>query len=57
MITNISCYQFAALSELKELRQRLLQQCKTSELKGTILLSTEGTTRLWLVAALLIGDC
>ena len=42
MITNISCYQFAALSELKELRQRLLQQCKTSELKGTILLSTEG---------------
>jgi RluA family pseudouridine synthase len=41
-ITNISCYQFAALSELKALRQRLLVQCKASDLKGTILLSTEG---------------
>ncbi len=41
-ITNISCYQFAALSELKALRQRLLDQCKASGLKGTILLSTEG---------------
>ena len=41
-ITNISCYQFAALSELKALRQRLLVQCKANELKGTILLSTEG---------------
>ncbi len=42
MITNISCYQFAALSELKELRQRLLNQCRAGALKGTILLSTEG---------------
>ncbi len=42
MITNISCYQFAALSELKALRERLLDQCRASELKGTILLSTEG---------------
>lgn len=42
MITNISCYQFAALTELKEFRQRLLLQCKAADLKGTILLSTEG---------------
>ena len=42
MITNISCYQFAALSELKALRERLLDQCRASELKGTILLRTEG---------------
>ena len=41
-ITNISCYQFAALSGLKELRQRLLDLCKSRGLKGTILLSTEG---------------
>ena len=41
-ITNISCYQFAELSDLKVLRQRLLEQCKANELKGTILLSTEG---------------
>lgn len=42
VITNISCYQFAALSGLKELRQRLLDLCKERGLKGTILLSTEG---------------
>ena len=41
-ITNISCYQFAALSELKALRQQLLDLCKARGLKGTILLSTEG---------------
>ena len=42
VITNISCYQFAALSGLKDLRQRLLDLCKERGLKGTILLSTEG---------------
>ena len=41
-ITNISCYQFAELSGLKEMRARLLEQCKKLGLKGTILLSTEG---------------
>ncbi|WP_395743359.1 sulfurtransferase [Prosthecobacter sp.] len=41
-ITNISCYQFAELSELKDLRARLLDRCKGLGLKGTILLSTEG---------------
>ncbi len=42
VITNISCYQFAALSGLKELRARLLERCQGWGLKGTILLSTEG---------------
>lgn len=42
VITNISCYLFAPLSELKELRARLLDFCKQHGLKGTILLSTEG---------------
>ena len=41
-ITNISCYQFAELSGLKEMRARLLERCKSLGLKGTILLSTEG---------------
>lgn len=40
--TNIAAYKFAPLSDLKPLRERLLTQCKTAGLKGTILLSTEG---------------
>jgi RluA family pseudouridine synthase len=40
--TNISCYKFAPLSDLKTLREQLLAQCKAWALKGTILLSTEG---------------
>lgn len=42
VITNISCYKFASLTNLKELRERLMTQCKAWSLKGTILLSTEG---------------
>lgn len=42
MVTNISCYKFAKLTELKSLRERLLTLCKERSLKGTILLSTEG---------------
>ena len=42
VITNISCYQFAELSGLKEMRARLLEQCNKLGLKGRILLSTEG---------------
>lgn len=42
MITNISCYLFAHLSELKTLRAELLAACKARGLKGTILLSLEG---------------
>jgi RluA family pseudouridine synthase len=41
-ITNIAAYRFAALDGLKELRSRLIEQCKAWNLKGTILLSTEG---------------
>ncbi len=41
-ITNISCYQFATLTGLKDLRARLLATCKERGLKGTILLSPEG---------------
>ncbi len=39
---NIAAYQFAPLSDLKRLRERLLAKCKAWGLKGTILLSTEG---------------
>ncbi len=39
---NIAGYKFAALSDLKELRTALLARCKEWNLKGTILLSTEG---------------
>ena len=41
-ITNIAAYRFAALSGLKELRARLIEKCRAWNLKGTILLSTEG---------------
>lgn len=41
-ITNISCYQFTPLTELKSLRERLRELCSGANLKGTILLSTEG---------------
>ena len=41
-ITNIAAYRFAALSELKALRARLIEKCREWKLKGTILLSTEG---------------
>lgn len=41
-VTNISTYCFAPLSDLKELREELIDFCKSRQLKGTILLSTEG---------------
>ncbi len=41
-ITNIAAYKFASLTNLKELRDQLIAQCKAWGLKGTILLSTEG---------------
>lgn len=41
-VTNISTYRFAPLSGLKVLREELQASCKEWELKGTILLSTEG---------------
>ncbi len=42
VITNISCYKFAPLSDLKTMREDLIAKCKAWGLKGTILLSTEG---------------
>ncbi len=42
VITNIAAYKFATLTDLKSLRERLITQCKSWGLKGTILLSTEG---------------
>ena len=39
---NIAGYKFAALTDLKALRSRLLGRCSEWNLKGTILLSTEG---------------
>lgn len=42
MFTNISCYQFAHLGDLKSLKADLLTACKERELKGTILLANEG---------------
>ena len=41
-IVNIAAYQFADLTNLRELREELRQLCKAEQLKGTILLSPEG---------------
>lgn len=40
--TNISAYKFTPLTDLKPLRERLFALCRSLQLKGTILLSTEG---------------
>jgi UPF0176 protein len=40
--TNIAAYKFAPLTDLKSLRDQLIQQCKAWGLKGTILISPEG---------------
>jgi RluA family pseudouridine synthase len=41
-VQNIAAYRFAALTDLRALRARLLAYCRQQQLKGTILLSTEG---------------
>jgi predicted sulfurtransferase len=41
-IVNIAAYKFAELQGLPELRERLKFQCRSLELKGSILLSPEG---------------
>ena len=41
-VTNISAYRFAPLTDLKVLRESISTICKERNLKGTILLSTEG---------------
>lgn len=42
MFLNIAAYRFASLDNLKDLRERLQARCKALNLRGTILLSTEG---------------
>lgn len=42
LYSNIAAYRFTKLTDLKALRERLLGLCKSWNLKGTILLSTEG---------------
>jgi RluA family pseudouridine synthase len=41
-IVNIAAYRFAALDELPALRAGLLEFCRSRQLRGTILLSSEG---------------
>ena len=41
-ILNIAAYLFVSLDGLPELRAKMLDECKTRELKGTILLTGEG---------------
>ena len=41
-IRNIAGYKFAAMENLKALRERLAERCKVWGLKGTILLAAEG---------------
>ena len=41
-VLNISSYLFASLTDLKPLRDSLRRLCKRLDLRGTILLSTEG---------------
>jgi UPF0176 protein len=41
-VTNIAAYRFAPLDELPALRIELLALCRAQQLRGTILLSTEG---------------
>jgi RluA family pseudouridine synthase len=41
-VQNIAAYRFAALTDLRGLRARLLAFCRQQQLKGTILLSREG---------------
>ncbi|MCE9606421.1 MAG: sulfurtransferase [Planctomycetia bacterium] len=41
-IVNVAAYKFAPLADLKPLRERLIALARSRNLKGTILLSTEG---------------
>ncbi|MEO8313908.1 MAG: RluA family pseudouridine synthase [Pseudomonadota bacterium] len=41
-VVNIAAYRFALLENLRELRASLLARCKALQLKGTILISSEG---------------
>ena len=41
-ILNIAAYLFVSLDGLADLRTKILNECKSQELKGTILLTGEG---------------
>ena len=41
-ILNIAAYLFVSLNDLQDLRAKMLEQCNTRNLKGTILLTGEG---------------
>lgn len=41
-ILNIAAYLFVSLDGLPELRAKILDECNTRQLKGTILLTAEG---------------
>ena len=41
-ILNVAAYLFVSLDNLIELRAKILDECNSSELKGTILLTGEG---------------
>lgn len=41
-ILNIAAYLFVSLDGLTELRTKMLDECNSRELKGTILLTGEG---------------
>ena len=42
LVTNAAAYHFANLADLGALRSRLQAYCRTAQLRGTILISTEG---------------
>jgi predicted sulfurtransferase len=47
-VVNIAAYRFAPLADLQALRSELLAFCRAQQLRGTILLSTEGINLSWL---------
>jgi UPF0176 protein len=42
LVTNAAAYQFVPLSDLAALRQQLIDACSAADLRGTILLASEG---------------
>jgi UPF0176 acylphosphatase like domain len=50
LVTNAAAYHFANLTDLAGLRLRLQAYCRAAQLRGTILLSTEGVN-LWRLMA------
>lgn len=42
LVTNISAYKFVTIADIDTLRTKLEDECKRCQLKGTILIATEG---------------